>query len=655
MSYNDIVLDILVEDLVDDVNIAEMLSDEELDTLGRMVVEEFKLDEQSREDYMMRNEDYNKLAAQVVEQKNHPWKGAANVKYPMLTTAAIQFSAHAYPALVNGTRVVKAKVFGRDDDGKKAESAVRVEQHMSYQVLEQMEEWEEDMDRLSVILPIIGCLFKKSYYSTLINRNMSEVVLPKHLVVNYYAANIETAIRKTHIIELTPNDVYEREAAGIFIKCDYGSSGGQSVRNKNRNDAQNEIQGADEPSDKVINTPKVFLEQHRYYDFDGDGYAEPYIFTVEESTGKVVRIVARFDEDGIKRNETTDQIIRIESIEYFTKFGFIPNPDGGIYDLGFGILLGSLNETANTIINQLIDAGTLSNMQSGFISRGIRIRGGNKRFSPGEWKVTNSSGEDLSKGIFPLPVREPSQVLFMLLGTILESGERLAAVKDILVGENPGQNQPATTTLAMLEQGMKVYTAIYKRIHKSLGKEFKKLYRLNRIYLDPEEYYEILDDDSAPPQVIKKTDYEQDGTNVRPYSDPKVSSDVLRKAKANALLELIPLGINREVALKRVLESQDQPNITELMAVVPTPPPFEQTKWEAEFKHQTEVDEETMNIKRMQAESSSTKDEALAMKTAMDTYAAQMQTMREDFLALMQYLTEKATTTENEEKAKGGE
>jgi chaperonin GroES len=335
--------------------------------------------------------------------------------------------------------------------------------------------------------------------------------------------------------------------------------------------------------------PHTILEQHRFLDLDKDGYQEPYIVTVDLNSRKVLRIVARYAADSVKMKGK--KIVKIEPIHYFTMFPFIPNPDGGFYPLGFGALLGPLNDTVNTLINQLLDAGTLNNLQAGFLSRGIRMKGGITAFKPGEWKVVNSTGDDLKKGIFPLPTKEPSTVLFQLLGTIVQSGKELASIAEIFVGKMPGQNTPATTTMATVEQGMKVFTAIYKRLFRSLKKEFQKLYRLNKLYLDPQKEFIVLD--SGQQATVAQSDYAGDDTDIRPAADPQAVSEIQKLSKAQGLLELVQLGtVNPQEVTKRVLEAMQVENIGPLMQVQPKPDP-EMAKVQAE----TQAKQQEMQMK----------------------------------------------------------
>lgn len=567
-----------IDAILASANLVSTVDEETLLSISNDVVDGFEDDLESRREWIERSEKWLTLAMQVREEKSFPWAGAANIKYPLLTTSAIQFHARAYPALVNGSGLVKGKVVGYDPEGTKAQAADRIGKHMSYQLLEEMTEWDEDMDKLCLILPILGCVFKKTYYDSTEKRNRSELVLPKDFVVDYWATSLEKAVRKTHILYLNKNEVYEKVTSGIWSDVDLGSPQPKSLP-----------QSSDDINGKINirqkDDPYQFLEQHCYIDLDDDGYKEPYIVTVERDSRKIVRIVSRFESDGVLRNgEGT--IYKIIPTEYFTKYDFIPNPDGGFYSVGFGLLLGSLNETANTLINQLLDAGTLNNTQGGFLGKGLRIKGGDMSFRPNEWKFVNSTGEDLKKSIVQLPVREPSEVLFKLLGIITESGEKLASVAEIFTGKMPGQNTPATTTMATIEQGLKVFTAIYKRVHRSLTKEYKKLFKLNQLYLDPQVEFSILGNTTANPQQgqVQQSDY-REGTSVVPASDPNVVTDAQRLAKAQGLAELMALGaLNPQEVTKRILEAQDQPNIEALMQMPPSGPPPEIALKQAELE-----------------------------------------------------------------------
>jgi chaperonin GroES len=574
-----------LDSLLQQINLADGMKDEDLAKIGSEVVKDFEQDLASRKKWEEQHDQWMKLAIQVIENKSWPWLHASNVKYPLLATSAMQFQARSYPTLVTAPNVVKSRVIGEDPTGEKAKRAERISKHMSYQVLEEMENWDEDMDKACFILPIVGCVFKKIYYHADKGYNCSDLVLPKDLVVNYWAKDLTSATTKTHILYLTKNTIKEKQLNKEYLEYEVDQSFSKELDFERQ---AREKEGLDRPSD-ISDAPLIFLEQHCWKDLDEDGYKEPYIITVDYSQQKVTRITPRWEKDGVKVKD--GKIIKIVPEEYFLKFSFIPNPDGGFYDLGFGALLGPLNETVNTLINQLIDAGTINNLQGGFIAKGIRLKAGDTSFTPGEWKFVQTSGDDIRKGIFPLPTKEPSSTLFQLLGTIVESGQKLASVAEIFVGKMPGQNTPATTTMATIEQGMKVFTAIYKRIYRSLTKEFKRLYRLNKIYLDPMTEFNVVD--SQDLMRIGQSDYTQDDTDVRPAADPTSVSEMLRLTKAQAILELVPLGtINVQEATKRILEAQDQPEIEKLLNTGPPPPDPKmlevQAKMEAE-KAKTEM------------------------------------------------------------------
>lgn len=539
--------------LLESVNVAEKLDEDKLHEIGAMCKRGFDQDCESRKDWENNIDEWTKLAIQTKEEKTYPWPKASNIKYPLLSTAAMQFAARAYPSLVpSDGKVVKSQVIGKDPTGEKQRRAEHTSIFVSYQLMHEMENWEEDMDKLLIMLPVVGTIFKKTYWDKLTEKNCSKLVMPKNIVVNYWTKSLETAERVSEIIEMSQRLYKERVNAELFLDVDLGRPQmPEGVVNAPANDQT---------------TPYTFIEQHTFLDLDDDGYEEPYIVTFHKESGKVVRITARFDELGLVTNDKGD-VVRIEPIQYYTKFGFIPNPDGSFYDIGFGVLLGPINDSVNTLINQLVDAGSLSNLQSGFIGKGLRLKMGESRFQPGEWKAVNATADDLKKQILPLPTKEPSNVLFQLMGSLISSGKELASVAEIFVGKMPGQNTPATTTMATIEQGMKVFTAVYKRLYRSLAKEYKKLYRLNEVYLNPQTYVEVLDANVNP------EDFKSIGYDICPGADPSAISQTEKLLKAQGLAELLPMGVlNPLKVVMRILEAQEQPNIQELI-----PPEVAQT------------------------------------------------------------------------------
>jgi chaperonin GroES len=576
-----------IDKLLESTNVAKDLDDEDLIVIGKDVVLGYENDLASRKPWEDDLKTWTELALQIASKKTFPWNGAANIKYPLLATAAMQFAARAYPTLVpSNNQIVKCRIVGKDPDGQKAGRAKRVSTHMSFQVMEQMDDWEEDMDKLLITLPIAGTCFKKTYFDPQKQQNCSKLILPKALVVNYFCRKLDDAERITEVFYLSKRKVKERQNQGVYLDIDLGdpSADGEDKNTSVNNAFQNS--GHEDDS-----TPYCFLEQHTFLDLDDDGYAEPYIVTVEVETQTVVRIVPRFDKDGVLVNEQ-QKVVSIEPIQYYTKYGFIPNPDGGFYDIGFGRLLGPLNNSANTIINQLVDAGSLSNLQAGFIGKGLRIKMGESRFQPGEWKAVNAIGDDLKKQIFPLPVREPSQVLFNLLDLLLKSGKELASVAEIFVGKMPGQNTPATTTMATIEQGMKVFTAVYKRVYRSLASEFRKIYKLNRTYMNVEEYIDVLD------EPVQQSDYEGPENDILPGADPVAVSSQEKQAKLQAVGQILNLGtIDPMWFTQQYLEAHEIPNA---QAALRQPQPQPDPKVEA-MKMKAQIDAQKAQTDTMMA------------------------------------------------------
>lgn len=550
-----------IDKLVESHNIAELLDEKELSGIGVQVCRHFETDLNSRSSWEKRNEEAMKLALQLKETKSFPWQGSSNVKFPLITIAALQYHARAYPTLVGSDTPVHCKVMGEDKDGQKTARAIRVENHMSYQVMEEDEAWESETDKVLITQPILGCAFKKTYYDPVKHHNISEYVLAKDLVVNYWTKSLETAPRITHVLYMSSNDIYERTARGLWLEMKEKNP--SSIQEGGLQIAQDKSQGMTAPDSLDSSTPFEILEHHCTIDFDGDGYEEPYIVYVRRDTKQVLRIVARFFSEGIEYKTKSKKILSIKAEQYFVKFPFIPSPDGGFYDLGFGVLLGPLNESINTLVNQLIDAGTMSNTAGGFLSRGIKMRGGNYSFAPLEWKHVESTGDDLRKGIMPLPVREPSQVLFTLLNLLINYGERIGGSVDVLSGVSPGQNTPAETSRNSVEQGMKIFSGIFKRTYRSLRDEFRLLYRLNQLYITENIKFSDAKDGSG--QVLAQ-DYTGDSYSIRPSADPHVVSDSQRIQQAEAVRNaaMSSPGYNRYEVEKMYLKALKIPNIDQL-------------------------------------------------------------------------------------------
>ena len=598
-------------------NLVEGLTEEEKTEIAAWCKTGFEEDLDSRGEWESNIDDWIALAKQTKEDKTYPWPGASNVKYPLVATAAMQFAARSYPSLVpSNHKVVTTTVIGKDPTGEKFEKAQRVSTYMSYQLLHEMSGWEEDMDKMLMMLPIVGTMFKKTWYDKTEDKVKSKLILPKNIVVNYWTTCLDESERISEVIHLSPRLLKERQNLGIYVDVDLGEAA--PAPNLAPSDADN----------NASSLPYTLIEQHTFYDLDDDGYAEPYVITFDYNSGKLLRMSPRYLQKDLQLKDD-GKVARIKPIQMYTKFGFIPNPDGSFYDIGFGVLLGPINESVNTLINQLVDSGHLHNLQSGFIGKALRVKMGDQSLRPGEWRPVNATADDLRKQIVPLPTKEPSSVRFQLMGTLITSGKELASVAETFTGKMPGQNTPATTTMATVEQGMKVFTAVYKRIFRALSEEFYKVFELNSTYLDPNKYITVLDMEVGP------EDFDSSACDVAPGADPNAASQQEKLMKAQGLMEMLQVAgpiFNPIKVLSRVLEAQEQPNWQELFSdeviqsgQVPPPPP-DPKMMAIQAKVQADQQKAAMDIQMKQAQMElESRDKAQKMAMESQAHAQKMQ------------------------------
>ena len=511
---------------IDKPNLATDLDDSVLHAIGSDVVAMYDFDKSSRSDWEKKIEAGIKTAQQLCEEKNTPWPGAANTKDSLMAEAAAQFCARAGGEVIRGQDVVKAKVTGDDPEGLKSARAKRVSQYMSWDCTDGMDEWESENDQLLTSVSLIGMYYKKTFYDPLLGRNVSYARSPLQVVVHEDTKTLATAPRITEEMNFSANLVQERIRAGLWLDI------------SDKLD-QNE-QGMDEP----------FLEQHCYLDLDGDGYQEPYIVTVHHKTMAVCRIVARYAEANIVTGKN-GTVIRISAEEHFTEFPFLRSPDGKFHKIGWAHLLGPNTETVNTITNQLLDAGSLINSPPVFMGKGGKLPPGGLRVRPGAIIPVESTGQALKDNLFVPQLAGPSEVLFKLLGLLTDRGQKLANLSDSMQGETGGANVPATTTLALLDQALKVYTSILKRLFRSYREEFQKLYRLNIKHLTDQAYINVID---ITPEAVKALgidttqitegshvlvdhDFSLSDKDITPVMDPTASSEALRLARLNAMAQ----------------------------------------------------------------------------------------------------------------------
>lgn len=588
-------------------NVADQIKPDLLAEIATRVIEDYRIDKESRSDWETEARLAMDAVLQKSEPKNYPFEGASNVKYPVLTSAALQFGARTYPAVVPGDKVVKAKIIGPDPYGLKQARGERVTTHMSYQLTKKVRNWEADMDMMVHQMPIQGHAFKKVYRDHAKKQICSVLRPAQNVVVHQSTRDLESVPRITDVIDdLYPHQIDSRIRAKTFIEFDYGSaapratSGGES---------------ASVPSPSDADAPHTFLEQHRYEDLDGDGLREPWIITVHESTSTVVRIVAGYDlEKAVVGDDGT--IIDLPRESYFIGYPFLPDPNGGYYGIGYGRLLRALGEAANTVLNQIIDAAHLQNAGGGFIGSGLNVKKATQRVEMNKWVNVNVAGKNIRDAIVPHDFRGPSPVLFQVLGLLLEASKTVASVQDVLTGEASAKTMQPTTLLALIEQGLKVYTSIVKRLFRSLGAEFERIYHLNRRHPDEEQYQEVID--WTPPQHLVTAmqqfqqmqqqypmvaqaaqqqgqepppepqmpfpepmlahleqptmagDYDYLGCDIVPVADPSAVTDMQKMAKAQIIeANMEHPNLNKETGLRRIFEAANIEGIDEL--IVPTP------------------------------------------------------------------------------------
>jgi len=491
---------------------------------------------------------------------------------------------------------------------------------MSWQLLDEMKEWEEDTDRLLMIVPIVGMAFRKTFFDATKGRNVSKLVLAQNLVFNYSVSSFQDCNRKTEELELYPHEITERIRSGVFIDFKFGEAQQRDAESTN-----DQRQVSNDPDG-----PHLFLEQHRVYDLDDDGYPEPYICTVHKDTGKCVRVVPRFTEESIQYDK--GEVVRIEPDEFYTKYGFLPNADGSAHDVGFGDILMPINDAIDTSLNMMVDAGHLQNVGGGFIGSGMRMKGGAIRRKLGEYVPVQSTGRSIRENMVDINHPGPSAVLFQLLGLMIDAGKEIASIKDILTGEQKASNTPASTTLALIEQGLKVFTAIHKRTHRSFKHELWLLYKLNQRYMQPQQYFTLVDD----PVEILKNDYQIEDMDITPVSDPTMVTDMQRMAKAEALLPMAQdPDFNGKEIKRRYLVAMGIEDVDGLWASEEAQKSAAQNQ-----QQQIQMAMEELNIKKQEADAKMIKAQSGAIYDLAKAEAEEYGQQLDQYRAYMDSLTQ---------------
>ena len=542
-------------------NLAEEMPDRELSRISSDLLSEFDANKASRQEWEDAYTNGLELLGFTYDERTQPFRGASAVTHPLLAEAATQFQAQAFNELLPAAGPVRTVVMGKESPSKK-QQAQRVRQFMNYYITTVMEEYTPDMDQMLFYLPLAGSTFKKTYYDETLGRAVSKFVPAENLVVPYETADLETCPNITQVVRMSLNDLRKRQIYGTYLDVEVIP-------------AQKEMSSLDGEMDRIeglepnqIDYDCTILEVHA--DLDLEGYEElddegeptgikvPYIVTISEDNGQVLSVRRNYlEEDELKKK-----------IQYFTHFKFLPG--FGFYGLGLIHTIGGLSRTATAALRQLIDAGTLSNLPAGFKARGLRIRDDDSPLQPGEFRDVDAPGGAIRDSLMPLPFKGPDQTLFQLLGFVVEAGQRFATITDLKVGD--GNQQAAVgTTLAMMEQGTRVMSAVHKRLHYGMKQEFRILARVMSESLPQRYPYTVPGGD----EQIMREDFD-DRVDVMPVSNPNVFSQAQRIVLAQTKLQLAsqaPEIHNISEVYRDMYEALGVTDIDRIMKAVPTDEP----------------------------------------------------------------------------------
>jgi hypothetical protein len=534
-------------------NLAEVIEDRDLDSISDELMSDFESDKTSRKDWEDAYVNGLSLLGLKYDERTNPFRGASGATHPLLAESATQFQATAFKELLPSGGPVRTIIMGNETPEKYARAG-RVQEFMNFQLMNKMEDYTTEYDQMLFYLPLAGSTFKKVYYDELLERPVSKFVPPEDLVVNYMATDLTSCERICHVINMSYNDFRKKQVSGFYKDIEILPSEYQTDDIKRKYDDMDGTRP--NYADKVVKLyefhTSVDLIDFEDKDDEGEmtGIKIPYIVTIEEGSTKIV---------GIRRNYEKDDPKKIRK-QYFVHYKFLPGL--GFYGFGLIHMIGGLSRTATDILRQLIDAGTLSNLPAGFKTRGIKIRDDADPLQPGEFRDIDAPNGDLRNALIPLPYKEPSQTLYSLLGFIVQAGQRFASIADMQVGEG-NQNAPVGTTIALLERGSKIMSAIHKRSYYSQKKEFKLLYKVFADYL-PESYpYSVQGAD----RTIKSEDFD-DSLDVLPVSDPNIFSTAQRVTLAQTELQLAqsaPDLHNMKEAYRRMYESLGIKDVDEIL------------------------------------------------------------------------------------------
>ena len=506
-------------------NLAENMNDGDLEMIARELSDAYEGDKESRGDWSSTYAEGLELLGMQYEDRTNPFPGASGVSHPLLAESVTQFQAQSYKELFPAGGPVKTQIMGAISPQVEQQSQ-RVKEFMNFQLTHVMEEYEPELDQMLFHLPLSGSAFRKIYFDNTLGRPVSKFVSSEDLVVPYEATDLHTCSRITHVVKMMSNDLRKFQVSGFYRDIPVGepSEGDPS-------EVQDKIDELD-GKQKTYTKDDVYTLLEMHVDLDLPGYEDaneageetgirlPYIVTIEENSNQIL---------SIRRNWNETDPLKIKK-QYFVHYKFLPGL--GFYGFGLIHMLGGLTKTATSVLRQLIDAGTLVNLPAGFKARGLRIRDDDQPLVPGEFRDVDAPAGDLRASLMTLPYKEPSGTLFNLLGFVIDSGKSFAAVADMKLGEGNEVN-PVGTTMALLERGMKVMSAIHKRMHAAQGKEFKLLAKLFAESLPAVYPYQIVGGN----QAIKAQDFDA-RIDVIPVSDPNIFSVTQRVTLAQQQLQL---------------------------------------------------------------------------------------------------------------------
>ena len=541
-------------------NLAELLDDDILDPLGSKLTADYTDYRSSRKDWEDTYRNGLDLLGFKYTKRTEPFRGASGVTHPVLAEAVTQFQAQAYKELLPADGPVRTQILGEETQPKQ-DQANRVKDFMNYQIMDQMKEYEPEFDQMLFYLPLSGSTFKKVYYDDLLGRAVSKFVPADDLVVPYSATSLDDAESIIHVLKISENDLRKQQVNGFYKDIDLQEP---QMKTDEISQKEQELEGVKQQKQDDIYT---LLECHVNLDLEGfeevdstgepTGIKLPYVVTVEESTRQIL---------AIRRNYRAEDTLK-QKINYFVHFKFLPGL--GFYGFGLIHMIGGLSRTATSALRQLLDAGTLSNLPAGFKTRGIRVRDDAQPLQPGEFRDVDAPGGNLRDSFLPLPFKEPSAVLLQLLGVVVNSGQRFAAIADMQVGE--GNDRMAVgTTVALLERGSRVMSAIHKRLYVGLKQEFKLLAEVFKTYLPSEYPYDV----PGATRQVKVQDFD-DRVDILPVADPNIFSQTQRISLAQTQLQLAqsnPQIHNLYQAYRSMYQAIGIKNVN---AILPPPAPMQ--------------------------------------------------------------------------------